>query len=298
MATRAADVTTPDIRVKYDGGDADEHAVDMRLLGASMQGADKIISDGLIVLVYGRLPKRRERAPVISKVREPVAGSYELWALWEAVKGLLPLGLPSSKDLAGHFISEWWNGVISKFSGKPEAAEKCIEAMGKIVKEMNKARDRSEQRAHELQQVQLAVIREAMAMQGRAIEQFAAPVGPSVNKATIYPLQGRPALLTTEDADAIRESNKLEWQAIAEIELRTDGFKFHTNGLSVENPDGEGFLMARVHDPRFEQEENVYTEAAQRRSSIVVLARKGYRGGILTAIEILEFKHEIPPSAA
>lgn len=289
---------TPDIRIKYDGGDANDHAVDMRLLGASLQGADKIISDGLIVLVHGRLPKRRERASVISKARQPVAGSYEMWALWEAIKGLLPLGLPSTTDLAGHFISEWWNGVIAKFSGKPEAAEKSIDAMVKIVTEMSKARDRSDERAHERQMAQIEIIREAMATQGRAIEQFAAPVGPSVDSATVYPLHGRPALLTAEDADAIREANKLEWHPIAEVELRTDGFKFHTNGLSVENPEGEGFLMARVHDPKFEQEENVYTEAAQRRSSIVVLARKGYRGGVLAAIEILEFKNEIPPAAA
>lgn len=284
----------PDIRVKYDGGDAEANAVDMRLLGASLQGADKIISDGLIVLIHERVPKRGERAPVIAKVREPVAGSYELWALWEAAKGLLPLGLPSAADLTGQFISEWWNAVIAKFSGKPDATEKAIDAMVAVMTEMNAARDASEQRAHELQMAQLATIREALASQSRAVEQFAAPVGPSVETATIYPARGRPALLTTDDAEAIREANKLEWQPIGELPLRTDGFKFHTNGLSVENPDKDGFLMARVHDPKFEEEENVYTEAAQRRSTIVVLARKGYRGGELAAIEILEFKHEIP----
>ena len=284
----------PDIRVKYEGGDANENSIDMRLLGASLQGADKIISDGLIVLIYGRIPKKRERAPVVAKVREPMAGSYELWALWESAKGLLPLGVPSTADLAGQFISEWWGGVIAKFSGKPDVAEKAVETLGKLVNAINDSRDASEERAHEIQMAQLDIIRETIASQARAIEQFSAPVGPSVETAVIHPLSGRPVLLTTHDAEAIRESNKLEWQPIDEMELRTDGFKFHTNGLSVENPERDGFLMARVHDPKFEDEENVYTEAAQRRSKIVVLARKGYRGSELAAIEILEFRREIP----
>ena len=87
---------------------------------------------------------------------------------------------------------------------------------------------------------------------------------------------------------------KLEWQSAGELVLKTDGFKFHTSGLSVENPDHNGFLMAKVLDHKFEDEENVYTEAAQRRSAIAVLARKGYKGDHLAAIEILEFLHEIP----
>lgn len=104
----------------------------------------------------------------------------------------------------------------------------------------------------------------------------------------------RAFFLTTEDAEAIRENQKLEWSSINEMELKTDGFRFHTGGLSVENPEREGFLMARVHDPKFDEDENVYTEAAQERSAIRVLGRKGYKGQSLAAIEILEFRYEIP----
>jgi len=284
----------PDIRIKYNGGDADGHAVDMRLLGVSLQGADKIISDGLILLINGRPPKRRERAPVVAKVREPVEGSYELWALWEAAKGLLPLGLPKATELAGYFMGQWWEAVIAKFTGKDEALVKAIGAMADMNQAHLASRDASEARAHEERMAYIGIVRETLAMQGRAIEQFAALVGPSVESAGVYPIKGSPALLTVADADAIRENLKMEWQPIGEMTLRTDGFKFHTSGLSVENPEGEGFLMAKVSDPKFEAEENVYTEAAQRRSAIAVLARKGYKGGNLAAIEIVEFAHEIP----
>ena len=284
----------PDIRIKYNGGDADGHAVDMRLLGVSLQGADKIISDGLILLINGRPPKRRERAPVVAKVREPVEGSYELWALWESAKGLLPLGLPKATELAGHFMGQWWDAVIAKFTGKDEALVKAIGAMADMNQAHLNSRDASEARMHEERMAYIGVIRDTLAMQGRAIEQFAAPVGPSVEAAAVYPIKGTPALLTAADAEAIRENLKMEWHPIGEITLRTDGFKFHTSGLSIENPEGVGFLMAKVSDPKFEAEENVYTEAAQRRSAIAVLARKGYKGGNLAAIEIVEFVHEIP----
>jgi hypothetical protein len=79
------------------------------------------------------------------------------------------------------------------------------------------------------------------------------------------------------------------------IRLRTDGFKFHTNGLSIENPEGEGYLMAKVSDPAFLEPENAYTEAAQRRSQIVVLARRGYQDGKLVRIDIVDFKNEVLP---
>lgn len=50
------------ILIRYDGRDADIHTVDMRLLGRSLQGFDRIISDGIILLSEKGLPKHGERA--------------------------------------------------------------------------------------------------------------------------------------------------------------------------------------------------------------------------------------------
>jgi hypothetical protein len=80
--------------------------------------------------------------------------------------------------------------------------------------------------------------------------------------------------------------------------LKTDGFKFHTNGLSVENPEREGFLMAEVADPLFAEESNPYTVASQKRAKIEVLARKGYREDKLSKIQIIEFIREVDDNAA
>lgn len=75
--------------------------------------------------------------------------------------------------------------------------------------------------------------------------------------------------------------------------LRTDGFKFHSNGLSVENPEYDGFLMAEVVDPEFDEDGNAYTTAAGKRAMIEVLARKGYKNGSLSKLQILAFVREV-----
>lgn len=297
-----------DFRIVYQGGEADHHQMDMRMLALSMLGAERIVSDGLIVLVYGRLPKRGERAPVIAKAREPVAGSVELISFFGAVLGTLPLGLPLAKELASYFLEEWWKAVIARFSGKPDVAEIAIKAMAEMNRDHLAARDASDARRdaneaqrdaqrHEEFMAMIDVLRTAVAGQQRAAEQFATPIGPSVHNATVFPSLDRPVTVDTADAEAIRDSAKLEWSSLREIVLRTDGFRFHTNGLSIENPDKDGFLMARVRDPAFDEPENQYTEAAQRRAEIVVLGRQGYKGSTLAGIEIVDFIRENSPKS-
>lgn len=283
----------PLIRLTYEGGDADANTIDMRLLGISLQGADRITSDGLIVLLHQRPPKRRERAPLIAKVREPVAGSYDFWGMLQESAWLLPLGYPLAQDLAGEFLREWWVAVKARFSGKTDVAEVAINAMVELNRDHLLARDASEARAQELQMEYLATLRETLSLQQRPLEQFAAPIGRSVSSGRITSGSAAPVEIDSDEAEAIRDMAELVWEPLAEIVLRTDGFKFHTNGLSIENPERTGFLMARVRDPRFEQQENAYTEAAQRRSEIVVLARRGYKAGELVRIDIVDFIREI-----
>lgn len=283
----------PLIRLTYDGGDADANTIDMRLLGLSLQGADRITSDGLIVLLHQRPPKRRERAPLIAKVKEPVAGSYDFWGMLQESAWLLPLGYPIAQNLAGDFLQQWWIAVKARFSGKPDVAEIAINAMAGMNRDNLAARDASDARAHDLHLAYLATLRETLSLQQRPLEQFVAPIGRSVSNARITSGASNPVSIDTDEADAIRDLAELIWEPLSEIVLRTDGFKFHTSGLSIENPERTGFLMARVRDPRFEQQENVYTEAAQRRSEIVVLARRGYKAGELVRIDIVDFVREI-----
>ena len=286
-------MTDPVIRLTYDGGDADKHAIDMRLLGMSLQGADRIISDGLILLLDHRSPKRGERSPLIVKAREPVSGSVDILAELQSAAWVLPFAYPLAQDLAGDFLKQWWMAVKARFSGKPDIAEKALEAMLEMNRDHLAARDANDARQHEIHLGYMNLLREVLTQQQRPLEQFAAPIGPSVTSARVIPGRASPITIDADEAEEIRAMGELTWEPLREETLRTDGFRFHTNGLSIENPTKDGYLMARVHDPRFEDRENAYTEAAQRRSQIIVLARRGYKNGILVRIDIVDFIREI-----
>ena len=63
-------MTNPDILISYDGGDANDNAIDARLYGQSLQGLDRMVSDCLIIISESRLPKRGDRAkPEKGKVK-------------------------------------------------------------------------------------------------------------------------------------------------------------------------------------------------------------------------------------
>lgn len=284
----------PSIQITYAGGDADRHRIDMRLLGLSLEGADRITSDGLLFFLHGRLPKRGERAPVVVKVREPVRGSVDYQGIYESAVALLPLGAPIAADIMSGYLELWWLAIKARFTGKQDAAEMAIEKMAEMQRDHLAARDAADARGHEREMSLHSLLREAIGFQQPAMERFAAPMGPSVHRAIVRHGTRPPIAIDADDADAIREAGKVEWSKISELLLRTEGFRFHTNGLSIERPDGDGFLMARVRDPAFEEIENPYTGAAQRRSEIAVLGRIGYRDGRAVAVDIVEFMYEIP----
>lgn len=282
----------PKIEIRFDGRDADRNAINMKYYALALQGAEEILSDGLILLAYQRLPKPREKAPILVKVRESKEGSHitptDLGEAWD----MLQLGIPIVQQIGADWLYEWVKAVVSCFSGKTSDMEVALARMVELNRDHLAARDRNDERVHEERMVTLEILRDAVKALGPSAERYAAPVGRSVTKSEFRTQVGSVPLIES-DAEAIREQSRVVWEKIAPICLRTDGFKFHTSGLSVENPEGEGFMMAVVKDPTFVEEENAYTEAAQRRARIEVLARKGRRNGILARLEILEFQSEL-----
>lgn len=296
-------VSEPLFRLTYDGGEASKNQMDMRMLGLSLQGADRIISDGIIILTEQRLPKRGERAPLVLKVNEPIAGSYDLFGTAQDTYTALALGLPIVNDIGADFLWNWTKAILAHFTGKNDIAEVAINKMVEMNRDHLAARDAPEARVHEERMAAnrhshdekmaiIDVLLQGMLPLGAAIEKLVAPVGKSVDLLDCKYGKNNPVRIEKDEADKIREYGDLEWYGLETMTLRTDGFKFHTSGLSVENPEREGYLMAKVHDPIFLNEENPYTEAARKRADIMVLARKGYKAGVLVQIDIVDFMGE------
>ncbi len=306
------------ISIKYDGGDAARHAVDARLLGQSLQGIDRLVSDCIIMFSFQRLPKRGERAPLILKVKEAKVGSYQLPALYQEASQILALGIPIIQAVGPEILSHYVTAVLDFFRGREDATALAISKMAemheaslaaltqrqketlattrKLDAQNEEYKAAVEANRHEEAMGMQDILRIAISSSGPAAVDYVAPVGRSVDTASFAAGAGESILITKEDAEAIRDSQKMDWGHIATAVLKTDGFKFHSSGLSIENPEREGYMMADVNDPAFEEEANNYTMAAQKRAHIQVLARKGYKNGKLTKIQILDFVAEVQGS--
>ena len=294
----------PVIRISYEGGDANKNAIDAKLYGQSLQGIDRMVSDSLVIFSQQRLPKRGERGPLILKVKEAVAGSYESLGYYQEISELLAVGVPIIQTIGPEIISHYVTAILNKFQGKEQAVELAIremanmhraalEGMTQTQRDFLEALDRKDARQHEATMGMQDLLGRAISASGSAAVDYVAPVGRSVDTASFFSGAQAAITVTKDGADAIRDSQKLDWNPLASAIVRTDGFKFHSSGLSIENPESEGFLMADVADPSFLEEANAYTMAAQKRSRIEVLARKGYKNGNLAKVQIVGFVKEL-----
>lgn len=287
-----------DIVIKYDGGDADRHFVEMRSFGNSLLGFERIISDGLIFLGEGRLPRRGERHARIVKAKEPVIGSTELPIVLTQAAGLLPLGWWLLQTGAAEAVSYFATYVFTKLSGRKTEAQEALEALVKMREIEAKERVAAERQwlEHEASwRDQLFTLTNRLAMSAiRAV----APIGPSVDQFKLNGSKAPPLLVDLPTADAIRARGELEVTELREIELRVDGFVHHSKKLNVENPEQPGcYISADVRDPIFEQVPNAYTEAAANQSVIRVRAKLGYRAGLLERIYIMDSETRLDDAA-
>ncbi|MEQ1496292.1 MAG: hypothetical protein ABL912_11125 [Novosphingobium sp.] len=271
-----------DIVIKYEGGDADRHLVEMRSLGNSLIGFERIISDGLIFLGEDRLPKRGERHPLVVRAKEPVIGSSEIPIILTQATGLLPFAWWLMQTGAAEAVSHFVTYVFTKLSGRNREAQVTLDTMVKMREIEGKERLLS-------QQQWLDALTTLVGRLARPAIQAVYPVGPSVDQFKLNGSRAPALLVDLPTADAIREKGELEVTELRPIDLRVDGFVHHSKKLNVENPElPGGYISADVRGPIFEQVPNVYTEAAATQAVIRVQAKLGYRAGILERIYIMD----------
>lgn len=219
---------------------------------------------------------------------------------------MLAIGIPILQAVGPEIISHYVQAVLDYFKGEDQAVEIAIHKMADMhaaglaaltttQRDALSVFDAVDARRHEEMMGMQELLKRSISASGPAAVDYVAPVGRgrSVDTASFRSGQGEARVIDIEGADAIRESQKMEWRPIEQALLKTDGFKYHSSALSIENPDREGFMMADVVDPAFEAAQNAYTAAAQKRALIEVVARKGYKNGILAKIQILEFVREV-----
>lgn len=274
------------LKFTFEGGDADSHLVDMRLMGRSLIGIDRLLSDGMIVLGAHRMPRRGERAPVAVKAREPLAGSSVVLAQLGSLPGTLPLIWDFVASGNAKTVLEFASFVLKMRGGRKADAQAHLDAMLEQMRISEAARDRSEQRWHDSMGKWVGLLHHAVDKLSGAAKSAVAPIGPSVNSLKIGNGEGIKAEIDVPMADAIRDGADLVVGDQETLVVSVDGYTHHNRSLKIARLDGDGFMSAAVTDPVFDQLPNIYTEAAAIRAKLLVECKKTTQEGRVVRIHI------------
>lgn len=286
------------IRIVYDGLDADQHQVDMRLFGRSLIGIDKIISDQIIYLTENRRPNQRERAPLIIRAQPPIEGSAEVFGALSPAIGMLPLAWEFITGGSGEFLWRTLSWVLDYHAGRKTAAEQNLDALLELQKMQEKARAQSEERWHQSEaEWRNGMFDLAKHLHGAA-RNVVAPIGPSVERLLIGTREKVGEEFDVPEAAAIRYEGDAEVSELEKMVVSVDGFQHHNKTLKVERPDTPGsYMTADVRDPAFENTPNIYTQAAEQKAMLEITGKRLYRGGRLERIYIFDASKILPQAA-
>lgn len=259
-------MTEASFRLRYDGGVAADHRIDMRNLGKSLIGVEKIVSDSLVVTFQGRLPKPREHRDVELFVEAPRAHCVDISVLLVMAPGLLPFAQEILKDYTKDYVSSLLGHVLSFFGGRQKEADAHMEKLLDLTREMHSGHlaDRSEDRAYALatQENMLRLVDKLHP----AARQVVAPVGRSCNELILpAPAAGHVTIIDVAMADAIRAKEPVEVGDMTRMIVHVDTVSISRRAMRVQLPsDTEGnFVEASIRDPAFDENpnHNIYTAA-------------------------------------
>lgn len=266
------------INIRFDGLDADDHVIDMRLFGEAMIGLERTLSAGLNALASGSVQPRSKLMLAI-KATPPRDGCVQLDAVVELAQGVLPILKPALLAGGGLIAKHLISAVIKRFGGSKGQSASEIE---KVLDLMKLEKDDRQKERENL----LGVIDRLRP----AAVQMMAPVGRSAEKLTVSSANDdHPTAFDVPMAQALRSRTDLEVSEMQAMRLKVDGITVHTRTLKVEDPDVPGrYITAEVRDPAFTDGENVYTQSVTK--MIDVQAKATYREGVLHRIHIMDAK--------
>ena len=268
---------TGDLTIRYEWKGADDSdQLDLRHLGHSLLGIERIAVAGLSIAVEGAEPKRWKRVPVSVHVTAVENGSFEV-AILLATYGLLALDASRSDG----FLSDWIMGVINRVAGRRESLDS--RAMDLLEKALDIIRgDNARLRQH-------IESREWQRLMAHSARQAVTPVGKSCDSVTLTDGFSDDKTIDEWLADEVREASAARAGNLEPMRIRVDGFSHHNQILKVVHPLEPGrFITARVLDPEFEATPNVYVEAAARRSSLDVMAKAVRKEGVIQMLYIMD----------
>lgn len=274
------------LKIKFDGLDAAKHELDMRQFGESLVGLERLAQVGIVTLIEGRLPTKKEKYPLSLKVRTPTPGSVELVLFIEWAGYALPIVKEVVKDSAKDILKSWFGWVFNKMGGREKEAEPHFVELMRLTTKMH---DDALHDRRATERFMLDVLDRVAPLAKKAVS----PIGQSCDSLQIGEDAG-PALISVDApmADAIRiDDANTEVGDMETMRVKVDGFTRHNRQMKIAHPDVVGkFITAEILDPAFSTSPNVYTEAANVDGWLEVHAKRTLKDGKLVRLHILNAK--------
>lgn len=254
------------LTIRYQGASADQHQVDLRDLGRSLVGIERLLAYGLFSMDTGRLPHKREALPFNIHATQAHEGCFEIGVVLTAGAAFAPGIHEMYITGASKVLWTYLSGVFRMTSGDEQASKELVsQALDNL--------DKSDERRH-LEMMELIRTPTIQNHAGAAV----APIGISCDTMIVVS-QGQETEIDFAMAEAIRSKGKRRTGARRTMTVVVDGIIHHNRQLRVylgELEGREGPLVAYVRDSAIKQVPNVYARAAARRLPIVVTARPNF----------------------
>lgn len=285
--------------LRYDGGDAVDHTMDMRLLGRSLIGVDQAIHRGLWAALHPDIPRGKKHLDLRVQVAAPQAACVEVMGALTAAAGVLPFAYDVATGLGTDYIKNLLSAVILFHGGRKADAQVHMDKMLDIIADAQSRQyeDRESERAtlERIHAKTAEALIEAVGTMRQQAREMVAPVGPSTETLRIGDRSLKDAtVIDVAIAEAVRTGGALEVGDMTVFEVRLDGITRHNRNARVELPSEPGsYLSAEIRDPGFDEFPNAYTDAFGKEAIIRVHARPTYREGALFKLHILNFIEEV-----
>lgn len=275
--------------VRYEGGDAEQHVLDMRQLGESLIGIERLINTGLYVLEHGKRPGHGRVLKSVVRVSTPQPGSLEF--IPDLLGGVYPLlNEPIVQKHIGAILRQLVKIPLLAMGGlEHEAQGHTVDLLEKALANAERAAERTE-RADERRHREHMKLYDLLSHQWAydAARNAVSPVGKGCDCMQISDDETSDTI-TPIMAEAIRTRGSVRMGEPEEMSVLVDGFIHRTRQLRVVHPDvPDRLVTAYVRDPAFAVAPNIYTEAASSRQRLRVLARDLRKGDRLVALEIMK----------
>jgi hypothetical protein len=272
------------ITIKYDGYDADTHSLDLRLLGKSIGGMERVFTSGLIAIEHKRWIRKQEQLPILLKAKQPERGSFELPIFFGSVAGVLPLIHQALAEKIHEAALSYFRWIMNSYLDHKQEA---TSSLSEVVEFMLQTQDRNRLSQKEVQEFCLETLDKSLSF----AKDIVAPIGDSCETLEIGSNVGNRTILNIESAEKIRALKDIQITELKDYKIRIDGLVIHNRRLQVELVGNPGFYVpAEVRDPVYDELPNPYMEAIQAQRIIVVKAKAELKAGEIKKLYIMSFE--------